>query len=38
MSNCHRTLPAPTMTYGTWRVDTNGTPMTAVRVTGNTTF
>ena len=30
--------PAPTMTYGTWQVDMNGTPMTAVPVTGNITF
>jgi hypothetical protein len=30
--------PAPTMTYGTWHVDMNGTPMTATPVTGSTTF
>jgi len=30
--------PAPTMTYGTWQVDMNGTPMTAVPVTANITF
>lgn len=30
--------PAPSMTYGTWNVDMNGTPMTAVPVTGNTTL
>jgi hypothetical protein len=30
--------PAPSMTYGTWNVDMNGTPMTAVPVTGDTTL
>jgi hypothetical protein len=30
--------PAPQMMYGTWHVDMNGTPMTAVPVTGNMTF
>lgn len=30
--------PAPTMTYGTWAVELDGTPMTAVPVAGNTTF
>ena len=30
--------PAPPMMYGTWHVDMNGTPMTAVPVTGNMTF
>ncbi len=30
--------PAPPMMYGTWHVDMNGTPMTAVLVTGNMTF
>jgi hypothetical protein len=30
--------PAPALTYGTWSVDMNGTPMTAVPVTGNTAF
>ena len=30
--------PAPSMMYGTWHVDMNGTPMTAVPVTGNMTF
>jgi hypothetical protein len=30
--------PAPKMTYGTWHVDMNGTPMTATPVTGSTTF
>jgi hypothetical protein len=30
--------PAPTMTYGTWHVDMNGTPMTATPVTGSTAF
>jgi hypothetical protein len=30
--------PAPAMMYGTWHVDMNGTPMTAVPVTGNMTF
>jgi hypothetical protein len=33
-----RLRPAPTMTYGTWQVDMNGTPMTAVPVTGNINF
>lgn len=31
-------LPAPAMTYGTWQVDVNGTPTTAVPVTGDVTF
>jgi hypothetical protein len=30
--------PAPQLMYGTWHVDMNGTPMTAVPVTGNMTF
>ena len=30
--------PAPSMTYGTWQLDMNGTPMTAVPVTGNMTL
>ncbi len=30
--------PAPSMMYGTWSVDMNGTPMTAVPVTGDMTF
>ena len=30
--------PAPQMMYGIWHVDMDGTPMTAVPVTGNTTF
>jgi hypothetical protein len=30
--------PAPPMMYGTWHVDMNGTPMTAVPVTGNMTI
>ncbi len=30
--------PAPSMMYGTWAVDMNGTPMTAVPVTGDMTF
>jgi hypothetical protein len=30
--------PAPQLMYGTWHVDMNGTPMTAVPVTGNVTF
>ena len=30
--------PAPSMTYGTWSVDMNGTPMTAVPVTDDMAF
>ena len=38
MQDKRQLQPAPSMTYGTWSVDMNGTPMTAVPVTDDMAF
>jgi hypothetical protein len=36
--NTYSTTQAPSVMYGTWSVDIDGTPMTAVPVTGDVKF